>query len=120
MSVKELKCPKCGAGVTPDKNMCEYCNTYYMIDQGTIKTSESIIVTKEYMEEYLKWLYKNKRNICQTLTGERFNPEGFEQLMEYTNSCVRLAWLHLIDENKGYPTLAVVCERAELYLRREE
>jgi hypothetical protein len=31
MSVKELKCPKCGASVSPDRNVCDYCKAQYIV-----------------------------------------------------------------------------------------
>jgi hypothetical protein len=31
MAVKELKCPKCGASVSPDKNVCDYCKARYIV-----------------------------------------------------------------------------------------
>ena len=31
MSVKELKCPKCGATVFPDRNVCDYCKAQYVV-----------------------------------------------------------------------------------------
>jgi hypothetical protein len=31
VSVKELKCPKCGASISPDRNICDYCKTRYIV-----------------------------------------------------------------------------------------
>jgi len=32
MSVKALKCPVCGAQVSREKDVCDYCNTHYIIE----------------------------------------------------------------------------------------
>lgn len=31
MPVEELKCPKCGAPVSPDGSVCKYCNAQYVV-----------------------------------------------------------------------------------------
>jgi hypothetical protein len=31
MSVRELRCPKCGASISPDRNVCDYCKAQYIV-----------------------------------------------------------------------------------------
>jgi hypothetical protein len=45
MSVKELKCPKCGAPVSSDRNVCDYCKAQYIVVE-----EEKAILFGEYME----------------------------------------------------------------------
>jgi hypothetical protein len=33
ISVKELRCPRCGASVSSDKNVCDYCKAQYLVVQ---------------------------------------------------------------------------------------
>jgi hypothetical protein len=40
MSVKELKCPKCGASVSRDKNVCDYCKAQYVIEERAVLFGE--------------------------------------------------------------------------------
>lgn len=40
MSVKELKCPKCGAAVSRDKNVCSYCKAQYVIEERAVLFGE--------------------------------------------------------------------------------
>jgi len=45
VSVKELRCPKCGAPVSSDRNVCDYCKAQYIVIEET-----KAILFGEYME----------------------------------------------------------------------
>jgi len=40
MSVKELRCPVCGAPISREKNVCDYCNTRYIIQEEKVLSLE--------------------------------------------------------------------------------
>jgi hypothetical protein len=117
LAVKPLVCPKCGAGVSPNKNVCEYCNTYYVVDRGLINASDKIVVSEEIMEQYLSWYGKRMLNIMMTLEGEEFNENEFAQLLNITQLAFKLARTQLIEESGKLPILDEVCERARLYMQ---
>jgi hypothetical protein len=54
MSVKELRCPVCGAPISREKNVCDYCNTHYIIEGEKVLSLEyrECRLYKELMEWY--------------------------------------------------------------------
>jgi hypothetical protein len=55
MSVKELKCPKCGAPIARSSTgICEYCNTRYFLPSVATK-EEDISVDNKVLCEYISW-----------------------------------------------------------------
>jgi len=64
MSVKELKCPRCGAPVSSERNVCDYCKAQYIVIEekkailfgewtecGTFKRLQSLKEKAESKEE---------------------------------------------------------------------
>jgi len=57
LSIRELRCPKCGASVSPDRNICDYCGAHYIV----IEESKAILFgeyTKCTTFERLQFLKK--------------------------------------------------------------
>jgi hypothetical protein len=55
MSVKALRCPVCGAQVSREKDICDYCNTHYIIeDEKVVLLGDyrGCNVYKELIKEY--------------------------------------------------------------------
>jgi Zn-finger nucleic acid-binding protein len=65
MAVKELKCPKCGAPISEEKTVCDYCRAHYLI------TGEKPKIVPEHKETYSERL---KREATMPL-GVRYFPD---------------------------------------------
>jgi uncharacterized Zn finger protein (UPF0148 family) len=110
MSIKEIKCPKCGAPVSPEKEICPYCGTYYVIENEVVYTLDSRLATDENMEKYIKrTTLQIKHHLESTGLGKYIKSE------EEIRQKVYMVREHLKEERGTLPTIKEVDRRSAEY-----
>lgn len=112
MSVRELKCPKCGVEVSLEKTICDHCGAYYVVESNIVYTLESRPATDENLKKWFDTMdVERKRRIKEGIQQPN------DEVIRTTKECVFMARNHLETELKRMPTIAEVDERATRYLR---
>lgn len=113
MPVKELNCPKCGAPISPDHNICDYCKTHYIVEgESNAVLFADAIATDEHMNAYIWWLLKNREHALEVNSKD---PLGWFSEEEYEKYAF-LAREHLRKEGSSEPRLSQIHERLQKYL----
>ena len=110
MSVKELKCPKCGAPVSPEEDVCPYCGTYYVVEDKVAYTLDSRLATDENMERYIKRTTLEIKHLLEST--------GLSKYVKSEEEVRRKAYMvreHLIEERGTLPTIKEIRQRSAAY-----
>jgi 3-phenylpropionate/cinnamic acid dioxygenase small subunit len=112
MSVKELKCPKCGSQVSIDKSICDYCSTYYIIEDKQVYTLESRAATDDNLKKWFYNLDRERKHHIKADTSQQPSNEKTRKIQKV----VFMARDVLKEELGRIPTIAEVDRRATKYL----
>jgi len=111
LSIKELKCPKCGASVSPEKHVCDYCGTYYVVEGKAAYILDSRPATDANLARYLEREKMTVRHLEETGHYKRYVSE--EEVSHYAF----MARDHLREELGREPTIHELNGRLAAYLQ---
>lgn len=115
MSNEELKCPKCGAQISPEKSICGNCGTYYVVEGKEVCTFNDKPATDENLEDYIKKsMLVLKHHYESTGLQKYFGPE--KEMEEKLRKDLYIAREHLTKELGRLPTIKEVEGRASQYI----
>ena len=112
MSASTLKCPKCGAQVSMEKAICDYCGTYYVIEDKAAYTLESRPAIDENLKKWFDNMDMERKHRAEASIHQPPSDEKIRTTQEY----VFMARNNLKKELGRIPTIAEVDERAAKYL----
>lgn len=128
MQVISLKCPNCGAGVTSEQQICEYCDQPVIITSYSSASTMPLPLINKYAGSYRKTLAENPDNqdvnlsigICY-LRLKLYDKalQAFEKAMEDNFDNAEpffLAAVSLLQGKKPFVTLRPVIDKMEEYL----
>jgi len=115
MSVVALTCPKCGGKLSLDREVCEYCGTFYLVKEGRAVSLFDMPATGENLDKYIHLVNLQMNHLATATRGgmvqwkRTISKEEFERISFTARNDLR-------EEFQREPTIGEVNARINMYL----
>jgi len=115
MSVVALTCPKCGGTISRDREVCEYCGTFYVVKEGKVLSLFDMPATDENLAKLIRLTNLQMKHLLAATRGgmvqwKRIVSEEETERISFT------ARNDLREEFQREPTIGEVIARINTYL----